>query len=285
MRMSIDTNTNMKVTIDPVEQEKIWWYVDKCDKEISGLGRVVKVEDGHYHVTKIYLLKQECSAVETELDDEAVAALLFESRDDEGEMLFWWHSHVNMGTGWSGTDHDTMKQLGKSGMIISSVFNKKREHRTSIYLAPKDYHPHVYIDDLVISTAVGLLDEEEVQLEKEYAEKVTFPVANAIGFTDNYYGGYDAWGGSTDRGVPATPNYNKILREKYDKMLKGDKGQFLDAYRAWHGNDSPDWKSAKEREAYYTFCNYYNFDTEELADDWGYSASNTSLYDHRGSLL
>lgn len=169
--------SNLAITIDRKAHQQIMWYVNKCDKEISGLGRIIRTKDG-LHVNKIYLLEQECTAVETELDGTAVAKLLYESRLDEGSMMFWWHSHVNMACNWSGTDYECMKQLGGNGMILSTVFNKKGESRTALYVKGDDLRPDMYQDDLKFNVA-SPFDKEEVDfLEKEYKDKVKFPTTN-----------------------------------------------------------------------------------------------------------
>ena len=172
---------NVNVTIDKKEQEKIWWYVNKCPKEISGLGKVVVKDDGTLHVRKIYLLNQEVSGSETELDDDAVATLLYESHQDEGSLMFWWHSHVNMGVFWSGTDHEAIRKLGANGMVLSTVYNKKGEHRTSLYMAADSWRPSVFVDNLSLRIAPELSQDETATLESEYGSKVkeaklnTFP--------------------------------------------------------------------------------------------------------------
>lgn len=180
---TVGVKDGFNVTIDKINYDKIMWYVHKCPKEISGLGKVVK-RGRDLHITNIYLLQQECTAVETELDAEAVASLLYEAREDEGEMMFWWHSHVNMGVNWSGTDYDTMRQLGKRGMIVSTVFNKRAEHRTAIYMGNEDNPilPPTYIGEGLKLQIIDPIDAElEKQLEAEYKAKVTLPEPKRTG--------------------------------------------------------------------------------------------------------
>lgn len=61
------------------------------------------------------------------MDAASIAKAMYETRDDEGMFNFWWHSHVNMGVFWSGTDMDTIRQIGSQGFVVATVFNKKNE--------------------------------------------------------------------------------------------------------------------------------------------------------------
>lgn len=186
MKESKEVPRDVKILIDAKEQEKIWWYVDKCDKEISGLGKVIKQSDGSLFVNKIYLLKQTVSGTETELDDDAIAELMFEAKDDPGNLMFWWHSHVDMDVFWSGTDYEAIAKLGKGGMIVSTVYNKKRELRTSLFVDGDDYRPPMFMDKLTLYKTKLLTEDEEKGLEEEFDAKVD----------ELKYGGYNTYTGS-----------------------------------------------------------------------------------------
>lgn len=141
----------MKLVIDALEHEKIKFWVDKSNIEISGLGKCKwNASLQAFHVTKVYLLDQENTSTTTDLDPQAVAKLMYESREDEGFLNFWWHSHVNMGVFWSGTDMSTMKQIAGNGMVLATVFNKKGEHRTAYMQAPDEsgFRGELFLDDI-----------------------------------------------------------------------------------------------------------------------------------------
>ena len=103
-----------KIVIGREAYDKIMHYVHKAKFEISGFGNV-QVIDGIPTVTDIILLKQENDPTETEIDADAIAKAIYDHHVSgmEGELKFWWHSHVNMGVFWSGTDNATIKQLTK----------------------------------------------------------------------------------------------------------------------------------------------------------------------------
>lgn len=152
-------------------RNKIQFIVNHCDLEVSGLGTVVydKTYNG-YRVTSMCLLEQEVGAAHTDLDDDAVAQALYETRDAEGELVFWWHSHVNMDTFWSSTDHATINDIGKNGLCVAIVFNKKQEMRGAILMTPKD-SPQIKFDNVDIITSVSY-DFDVEKLEAEIKEKV-----------------------------------------------------------------------------------------------------------------
>lgn len=139
-----------KIIIPANIRNKIQFIVDNCSLEVSGLGTVVfdKAENA-YRVTDVMLLDQEVGSAHTDIDDEAVAKACYDMRDAQGELAFWWHSHVNMPTFWSTTDHSTMESIGKNGLCVAVVFNKKDEMRGAIVMTPEGY-PSYKIDDVEI---------------------------------------------------------------------------------------------------------------------------------------
>lgn len=120
-----------KVIIDRMALEKIRYLVDKDSQECSGMG-ITRVVGDTIYVDDVKMLEQRNGAAHTDINEDAVTKLMYEWRDREGEINFWWHSHVNMGVFWSGTDEATIKQLAQHGMCVASVFNKKGEIRTAV---------------------------------------------------------------------------------------------------------------------------------------------------------
>ena len=157
---------------------EIMGLVNGCEIEISWLGQVRPLGDG-YIVTKIHVLKQECSGVETTLDADAIAMLDYECTDGKykkyGDLLWWGHSHVDMSAFWSSTDHDAMKTLSGVGcLVISTVFNRRREMRTA-YRQGKSidgFYPEVFKDELsteiVASGGILKLISDNVSRESSF---------------------------------------------------------------------------------------------------------------------
>lgn len=196
-----------KVIIGRDAYDKIMHYVHKADFEVSGLG-VVEVIDNVPVITDIMLLEQEGSAAETELDADSINKALYEHHKsgEDGEIKFWWHSHVNMEVFWSGTDMKTIEQLTQNGWFIHGVFNKKNESK---FAATSKEPFELFIDNIELeidesytnSVAKAKLIDKIAELDKAmYAEcdkqfesKVTKTVYKSM-----YNAGYDKYKNGTN---------------------------------------------------------------------------------------
>lgn len=233
-------------------------YVDLCDKEISGLGTVVyDPKFQGYVVKRVMLLEQEVSGTSTDLDDQAVAQAIFEYREYEGkeEIAFWWHSHVNMNTFWSTTDHETMDSIGKNGLCVAVVLNKKREKRGAIVMAPKNF-PAVKFDDVEI-TILDTIDFSMDDIKKEIEAKVK---EKTYKYVNPYQGDY-AW----KKGFNQEEETKKET-EGQTTLLKGDvfdRTPVVDSYRTKFRS-----KCQLEWNAYgLAIKQAYNNDFEEYYDE------------------
>lgn len=221
----------MRVIIPRHIHDEIDFYVQKSPIEISGLGRVKKHDNGDMEVVKVYLLEQENTGASTDIDGEAVAKLMFETRKDEGDLNFWWHSHVDMGVFWSGTDMATIKEFGKNGYLLSTVFNKKRQMRSSYFQGGTDFLPTLFIDQLETKVINELPKSVTKKWEKEYKAKAKrktpkpiYPKGTAYG---NYYTGYESpfWTGYDDMMV--SRQVKKDARKYNPKSKKKKKSTYL----------------------------------------------------------
>ena len=159
------------VHIHPDVYRKIMFWIDKAPGEVSGMGKVVyDVEKNVFRVIEAYLLKQKNTGASTELDATAIAQLLYETRNDVGELRWWWHSHVNMPVFWSGTDMSTIADLSQGGWILSTVLNKKRDMLSSFcQVAPV----MMFVNQLQTSITTETSPELEKQWSDEYDQKCT----------------------------------------------------------------------------------------------------------------
>lgn len=184
---------NYKVQIQQEVYDKIMFWVHKSPVEVSGMGKVQFI-DGLPVVTEAYLVEQENSASDTELDGQALAKLMFQTKDDAGHLNFWWHSHVNMGVFWSATDWQAIKQLGSKGWVVATVFNKKAEQRTCIYQGGSDIFPPILSDEIDLEIYSPASQELHAIWEAEYTakckQKTYKPSTNAWGNSSAKYGGY-----------------------------------------------------------------------------------------------
>ena len=219
--------------------DMIMHYVNKTDFEVSGLG-VVNLIDGIPTVTKVYLLKQVNSPSETELDADSINEVLFRHHQsgDDGEIKFWWHSHVNMDVFWSSTDHKAIEQLTENGWFYHAVFNKKNEVRVALsnnnpvftmvdnldLVIDENFVPseilelHLQIDELM-NAQKKIWDEDFDKLVTERQ----FATSTSIGLGKNYYqtgynhydmySNYDKYDASSDEDDLTGGNYTNFIAE------------------------------------------------------------------------
>lgn len=160
-----------RVSIDDAVYQKINYWVQKAPGEVSGLGKVVIDKSGVFRVVDACLVKQENTGSSTEMEAQAVAKAMFEMRESPGHLNFWWHSHADFGVFWSGTDIDTIRQIGSHGFVLATVFNKKREMLSAIYLKPSELIPEVFLDTVPTQIQAYLDPQAVTEWEREYVAK------------------------------------------------------------------------------------------------------------------
>ena len=142
------------IYISPEAQVKLDFYIAIAPQEVSGIGTVDQLGKEAFLIDDIFLFKQESSAAETEFDSSSYAAGVIELMEKgiaPEKMRVWWHSHVNMSTTFSGTDHDTMSKnpsFTDVPYFISIVGNKSGSYNVRF-----DMHDPVrfYIDGMSLN--------------------------------------------------------------------------------------------------------------------------------------
>lgn len=123
---------NTILWIPPGVLEELMFYTHSVDAEVGGLGYLqFDKKENDIFVRELYLLDQEVHSSECTLSAEGIAKLyekLFAEK--KGDMIedinFWWHSHKDMGSFFSGTDDTTMREWpGK--YLVALVINRKGE--------------------------------------------------------------------------------------------------------------------------------------------------------------
>lgn len=176
------------LVIRPEVHQKVMYWVDKCHLEVSGFGKVVYHEGTDtFEVVAVYLLDQEVGPAHTNIDAAALGKLMYQTHKEEGELKWWWHSHVNMSTFWSDTDKDTIKELGHQGWAVATVFNKKGEHRSA--LAYRTEHPTFGIqghmlDELPLKVGYAVAAHEQEVWAEELRTKVREPKATQLAWPE-----------------------------------------------------------------------------------------------------
>lgn len=121
---------------DPIEIhiEKHCWqrmhgWCQAANTEVGGNG-LAKWEGNIIRVYDVFLPKQYCTGAYTELDDRANSKLqgkLMDRGQNMDDFRFWWHTHYNFNTFWSGTDDDNAQRLLRmnESWQLSLVINQK----------------------------------------------------------------------------------------------------------------------------------------------------------------
>lgn len=105
----------MRLTIEPLILSKIMYWVRKAgENEISGFGKIISHE-GNPHIIEACLLSQENTPGSTEIDAQSLCRAMYEMRDKEGHLNYWWHSHGTGTAYFSHTDYQTIERLGGHG--------------------------------------------------------------------------------------------------------------------------------------------------------------------------
>lgn len=176
------------IYIKPEAKAKMEIYTKLCDQEISGLGIVVPLGDDLL-IKDILLFKQKVGPGSTDLEQEDISALMVDCAHKDIEvddLKLWWHSHVNMGVYWSGTDHSTADIFDEDmTWNLSIVTNKKKECRVRL-----DFYSPVRatLDDLPLVIYDEKKNTElEAELKAEIKEKVT--VTRPV-YVNTYYEKY-----------------------------------------------------------------------------------------------
>ena len=115
----------------------IQYLVHKCSAEVGWVGLVEKYGDNDYLITDIFVPEQEVSGVTTEIEDDAMTKLTLHLIDqglDPGQLIYWGHSHVNMGVGPSGQDERQLAEyIEHCPVFIRGIYNKKGEAKVDVF--------------------------------------------------------------------------------------------------------------------------------------------------------
>lgn len=138
-KSEVDFHDTFHVTIKAKAYDKLFSYVRAVDLEISGLGIVNKIKGG-YEIEDVMTFKQRCSAAYTDLNRKAISNTLLDlvkqnRHKDTKKIKLWWHSHVHMGTFWSGTDDATCLRLANDDYWVSIVVNHEKQIKCRVELA------------------------------------------------------------------------------------------------------------------------------------------------------
>lgn len=255
------TANNVKVYIHPKLRAKLQWLIDRASGEVGGLGKVEVIEDGthiHYIVKSVDLLPQDGQASEVELESLKVIEWMntnYPGWKDAAvrPTVFFWHSHVNMGTFWSAQDNSAIRGLAAmGGVVVSTVGNKREEHATRLDFMMPGLGIQSTIESKLIDVPLSwLTDEEEIELEKSFK-------ANVREHTGTYFNTEDA--------------RIEALAKGKDKVAMAAKAKLKDNKRAFkrfytpHHDDKPPYKHDDVERCGFMNCNARLYLADELEE-------------------
>ena len=173
---------------------KMKYYIEGCEDEISGFGKVTKTlnEDNEeeFKITDIEIMKQTVSGVSAIIDEETIAKFLYEKtkrNQSTAPYRVWWHSHATMNSFFSTTDDSTIDKSTEFPYLISIVSNHKHEIKARIDI----FQP------IRLTQEINIIIEEDddetlrEKCEKEIKRKVkTNSSSIATPHYNNYQGHY-----------------------------------------------------------------------------------------------
>lgn len=170
-----DVATDFTLNIPDMIYQELMCWVNMSQDEVSWFGSLKwDQKTKTFEVQNIRLLKQENDRTETTLEASDLAWVLHELKDDD--YVHWWgHSHVKMDVSWSAQDMHTMRDIGRQGFVLATVFNQFEEMRTA-YLQQVEVmgNKHdLFIDDIKTNVVRYLPATEVSRWEADFREKVT----------------------------------------------------------------------------------------------------------------
>lgn len=116
----------MKLRFSPTAWSKLLFLRDIGDTEVGGFG--ITLADDLLYVNDFILIKQECSSVTVEFDDDNVADFMMDMVEaglkPEQFMRIWIHTHPNMSASPSLTDEKTFARVfGKCDWAVMAILS------------------------------------------------------------------------------------------------------------------------------------------------------------------
>lgn len=187
--------TPLKITLDYDVYQKVMYWIDKAQhREISGFGNVVQ-KDNHLRIISACLMPQKNTGTSSDIEPEDMAKAMYENRKIDGVMRWWWHSHVQMLAFWSGTDNQTIAQLGANGWFVCTVFNQKRERRTC-FVSKDGTARGIFLDNLPLEVLHYPDPTKTAEMDAEYGANVKTIVYEQPIYSDVMWQNSDFWDGS-----------------------------------------------------------------------------------------
>lgn len=248
------------LTFDYKAWLKMQCYINLVgDYEITGFGRVVDDK-----IVDVKILKQEVKSATVDCDVDSMLEFMRSiPKDQIGQWILDWHSHVKMSVFASGTDTDNYKAQFEArcgNQFPLMIVNQNSEVYSKVYISPSKQAP------LVIKVEKSPITKEEL-LElyegckkdvEELCSKKTYTYTKA-----DYYDSYD-WG--KYYGYNAKAESEKLPTNNHGKCGCKKKDQDSDDIITTANNDSVNSSIIKkiDDDDYCISCHTYLVDNEEF---------------------
>lgn len=228
--------------------EKIRLLVDTCQKEVGWLGYVEKYSDDTYVVVEIYVPPQTVTAAETDIEADAMGDLAMKLLDeglDPSKLIYWGHSHVNMGVSPSGQDETQIEEfIEHCPIFIRGIYNKKGDAKVDVF----DTNQMLIFQCVKNQVLSPLSLDEETEFLREIKDNVkerTYGYTGGGNWRGNGYGipQGNTYGGL--RGPDDTTSYGSGVGKGQKKLETADEehNRIFHHGKACDCADPYDWRS------------------------------------------
>jgi len=162
-----------RVFFTPTAWHTVDLIVAYCQKEVGWFGLVDRV-GSDYLITEIFVPTQIVSGVTTDIEPEDHSALIMEllrDNKDVSKLLYWGHSHVNMGVSPSGTDEEQLEEylsgMDTSEFFLRGIHNKRGDVKMDVF----DVKNNMLHQKVAVSPWVEPLTSEQVEGVKKMIDE------------------------------------------------------------------------------------------------------------------
>lgn len=121
----------------PEAWDTVWFIVGVCPQEVGWLGLVDTLPSGDFLITEVFVPEQQVHGTETDISPDAMTDLamhLIDMGHDTNKLIYWGHSHVNMGVSPSGQDERQVDEyLEHAPLFIRGIYNKRGERKLDVF--------------------------------------------------------------------------------------------------------------------------------------------------------
>lgn len=206
--MGVMMEVNINIVMKRIFKDKIEWFSCNYDKEIAGW--ITGTIEGNSIILEDLLIpEQEADSGGVDMTGKQLVKLRKEYGKKCESIIGEWHSHSSMGSFWSSTDEEFIKQFSEPREICIFIVSSKETHKIRVEIR-KPFT--ISLDDLEYEVEED--DKLAKKLQKELDKKVTIPIR-----TQQNFGGFGGYGGGYGSQQTLSDN-KKENNAKVGRMMK-----------------------------------------------------------------